>query len=581
MNKTVLVGINAKFIHSNLAIRYMKAYYHNKENRDDLNILEYSINQDIDYILNEIVIKEPNIVTFSCYLWNYEIVKKLSRVLKGVLDEVTIVYGGPEVTYTSEDELKSNPYVDYIIQGEGEETFRKLKKYLDGASEFPTSGITYREGEEIVKQFPSSGLNMGDIPFPYDNELSGLANRILYYETSRGCPFNCQYCLSSVEKGVRFRPLHMVFKELDFFLRKNVRQVKLVDRTFNTKKEHALSIMEYIIANDNGVTNFHFEVAPELIGEEFINCLKKARKGLFQLEVGVQSINDETLKIIKRKNKLQIIKDVVKSVYDLENTHMHLDLIAGLPAENYESFGKSFDYVYNLKPDQLQLGFLKVLKGSGIKKMTEKYGIIYRDYSPYEVLKTNAISYVELEQLKIIEEMVELFYNSGQFQITINKYIMLFDSAFNGFEKLAKEWVVKGLHHNKHNKLDLFQFLYDIIGDRKSLMYDYCLNEKPRKKIEWMDYQFVKATTQRVILDAIKDNGYWSNEASLYNNKQLSRMYHIDKVNFDKLPKHLKNSKIVNVTHNEIFGSYMVVNYNRRNFIHNNGEVLIVIITNK
>jgi radical SAM superfamily enzyme YgiQ (UPF0313 family) len=275
MKKTLLIGINAIFIHSNLALRYIKKYYANKEGIDCFELLEYSINQEIDFILSEILLKEPDIVTFSCYLWNIEMVRRLSQTIKSLKSEITIIYGGPEVSYTGSIEMKNYDFVDYIIQGEGEEVFRRLYNYLDHNGALPLAGLVYKENNKIIEQLPSIGLEMDEIPFPFDDDLSDLANRILYYETSRGCPFRCQYCLSSIEKGVRFKSLPIVYKELDFFLNKKVRQVKLVDRTFNTKKEHAISIMNYIIENDNGYTNFHFEIAPELMKEEFIECIAK------------------------------------------------------------------------------------------------------------------------------------------------------------------------------------------------------------------------------------------------------------------------------------------------------------------
>lgn len=584
MKKTLLVAINAKFIHSNLALRYIKKYYAQKEQEDILLLREYSINHDVDFILREILLEAPEVVAFSCYLWNIEFVRKLSYAIKSIDPKVTIIYGGPEVSYTSKNELIHNTSVDYIISGEGEEVFRKLTLFLNGLGDFPSFGLSYRN-EDIVQELPTyMGLNMDELPFPYDEELEGLENRILYYETSRGCPFNCQYCLSSIEKGVRFKSLSIVYKELDFFLKKQVRQVKLVDRTFNTKKDHALSIMNYIIEGDNGITNFHFEVAPELIGEEFIECLAKAREGLFQLEIGVQSSHSETLEIIQRKNHLPKIEEAVSRVKQLGNTHMHLDLIAGLPKENYLDFGKSFDYVYSLAPDQLQLGFLKVLKGSGMMAMKEKYGIIYRDYPPYEVLQTDALSFKELERLKVIEEMVELFYNSGQFQMTVNSWISSFSSPFIGYEYLADQWISKNMHLTKHQKLDLYQFLYDVCQEKdnksyyskQSLMFDYCLNEKPKKKADWMDYHLVDSSIQRLLLDELEAQGIWADENSLYTTKQRSRMFHIDEVSNRVLPSYFDTAKVIKIQHETYKGDFILINYQRRDFIHNNGDVVII-----
>lgn len=585
MKKTLLIGINAKFIHSNLALRYIKKYYANKEGLDCFELLEYSINQEIDFILSEILLKEPDIVSFSCYLWNIEMVRYLSQTIKSVNPNITIIYGGPEVSYTGSKEMESHNYVDYIIQGEGEEVFRQLYNFLNHNGSMPQAGLVYKEGEKIIEQLPSIGLEMDELPFPFDDDLSDLANRILYYETSRGCPFRCQYCLSSIEKGVRFKSLPIVYKELDFFLSKKVRQVKLVDRTFNTKKEHALSIMTYIIENDNGYTNFHFEVAPELMTEDFIHCLAKARAGLFQLEIGVQSTNTETLDIIKRRNHLDKIEAAVDGVKALGNTHMHLDLIAGLPKEDYPTFANSFNYVYNLKPDQLQLGFLKVLKGSGLMEMQDKYGIIYRDYPPYEVLQTDSLSFSELEDLKMIEEMVERFYNSGQFILTTEKLVSYFETPFDCFEAMAKFWKDTKMHQRQHQKLDNYQFIYDFSLSlnedfhslKNMIMYDYCFNEKPKKTTDWMNYTFVSAPIQRILLEALVANNIWTRESDAYHTKQLSRIYHIDEVKGD-LPEYLNNVKQLELERDDYSGQYIIVNYLQRDFIHNNGDILVVTI---
>jgi len=579
MDTTLLVAINAKFIHSNLALRYINTYYRLKEGEDSLLMLEYSINQETDYILHEIISKQPKIIAFSCYLWNMEIVRKLSRSLKKILPDLVVIYGGPEVSYDAEDELNHNQSVNYIIRGEGEETFRRLHRYIIGKDEMPDTGVSYRRNNEVFHKAPAAAMNMDEIPFPYSEGLEGLEHRILYYETSRGCPFQCQYCLSSVEKGVRFKSLELCFKDLDFFIKKRVVQVKFVDRTFNAKREHALGIMDYIIQQDNGVTNFHFEVAPELIDEAFIQVLKKARKGLFQLEIGVQSTHKETLEIIKRKNHLPRIEEAISQVKALNNTHIHLDLIAGLPKEDYVTFQSSFNYVYQLFPDQLQLGFLKVLKGSGMIRMKDKHEIRYRDYPPYEVLSTDAIGYMELEKLKMVEEMVELFYNSGQFQLSMERFIHKFPSPFAAYEYLAAVWEERGMHHIKHQKLDLYQFLHEMDSNLDIwLTYDYCLNEKPRKKADWMQINFIESGIQRCLLTCLEENELWTKESGTYTTKQLSRMYHMDRINSCERPEYFDTCQRVYGTNPDGKGEYMVINYNRRDFRHHNGEVVLVTI---
>lgn len=594
MKTALLVGINAKFIHSNLAIRSIYEYTRQSiAFKDDECLItqEYSINQDVDYILNQIMEADADVIGFSCYLWNIDLIRQVSRSIKLLVPKCTIIYGGPEVSYTAEEELKNNNFVDYILLGEGEASFTELLLHFFRFSDKPIKGIAFREEDKIFVHQTLSGLNMDDLPFAYASGFEGLDNRILYYETSRGCPFNCQYCLSSIEKGVRFKSLVKVFQELDVFLQKKVRQVKFVDRTFNAKQEHTLGIMEYVIDHDNGVTNFHFEVAPELVNDRFIETLKKAREGLFQLEMGVQSTHPETLKVIKRYNQLDKIVYATHRIQELKNTHIHMDLIAGLPEEGFNRFGESFDFVYQLRPDQLQLGFLKVLKGSGLMTMVDQYDIIYRNYPPYEVLQTHAITYAQLETLKLIEEMVELFYNSGLFLKTIQTLIPCFDSPFSGFSALADEWKRKGMHHKKHQKLDLYEFMYRFIQREKvenamsliqkslvrRLAFDYCLNEKPKKALAWMDFRFIEPSTQIFLLEAIALHGYWTEESSQFSTKQLSRMYHIDQWELhDEKAASFGFDRILETTHPHIEGTFIVINYERRNFIDHSGEVICI-----
>lgn len=594
MKKAVLVGINAKFVHSNLAIRSIYEYTRqllqsSKQSDQELLICEYSINQDIEYILGQLAQLRPKTIGFSCYLWNIEIIRKLSRSIKLLFPDCTILYGGPEVSYTAESELLENPYVDYILCGEGEATFAALNAYLHGDGALPDYGIAYRTDSRIIIKPTGAGLAMDELPFPYASGFEELENRILYYETSRGCPFNCQYCLSSIEKGVRFKSLDKVYSELDVFLTRKVRQVKFVDRTFNAKPEHAIGIMEYLIAHDNGTTNFHFEVAPELVNDIFIQTLKKARQGLFQLEMGVQSTNPETLKIIKRYNQLDKITYAAQAIQKLQNTHIHMDLIAGLPEEGFVRFGESFDFVYDLQPDQLQLGFLKILKGSGMIAMTDTYKIQYRDYAPYEVLTTHRLTYEEIETLKLIEEMVELFYNSGLFLKVIKSLIKRYKSPFMGFHRLADVWKQEGMHHKKHQKLNLYEFLYafihldfcnepSVVEDLvQRLAFDYCLNEKPKKSLPWMNYQYIDPQTQLFLLETIESSGHWLSESSQFTTKQLSRMYHIDtwKSNATEF-NGIQCKAVIKTEHETIEGEYLVINYEHRNFIDHSGEVIFI-----
>lgn len=586
MNKVLLVGINAKYIHSNLAIRYISKYIKQKKTSLEVDILEVSINQNLDFVLDEIVNCSADIICFSVYLWNVDFVRKLSDSLKKIKPQVKIVCGGPEVSYTPKEELLEQPSIDYIICGEGEVTALELLTLISESKDTyeklkAIQSIAYRQGEDVIVTMKREGLVMADIPFPYDS-LEGLEHRILYYETSRGCPFRCAYCLSSIEVGVRFKPLEIVYDELQFFLDRNVTQVKFVDRTFNAKNQHAIGIMEYIIAHDNGITNFHFEVAPELLQGGFIDVLSKARKGLFQLEIGVQSAYDKTLKAIRRHNDFDKINVCIAEVKALNNTHMHVDLIAGLPLESYEEFGKSFDYVYSLEPDQLQLGFLKILKGSYMCDMVKEYGIEYRNYPPYEVLQTAELSYHEVSRLKLVEEMVELFLNSGQFNYVIKALQSLFTRPFKLFESLGDYWSQTGKSGINHSKQQLYQFIYQYIyqlGQETLVNYlqlDYVLNEKPKKKLEWMEFEFIHGTEQRTILDLIEKENIWLTEFKTFNTKQLGRMFHIDRIEETLLKEVGIHPRFIEGTSSVLEGLYMVVNYEQRDFIHNNGEIVLV-----
>jgi radical SAM superfamily enzyme YgiQ (UPF0313 family) len=591
MENLLLIGINAKFVHSNLAIRSICEYAQQQIGPENtIGLHEYSINQDPDYILGQIMESQPDIIGFSCYLWNIEMIRRITRSIKLLLPLCKVIYGGPEISYTASEELRDNPYVDYILTGEGEASLTQLYRHLALMEEKPSSGIAYREGEHIIQTANTSGLNMDDLPFAYSSGFDQLHNRIVYYETSRGCPFNCQYCLSSIEKGVRFKSLEKVYAELDIFLNRNVRQVKFVDRTFNAKHTHAIGIMEYIIAHDNGKTNFHFEVAPELVNNEFIATLQKARDGLFQLEMGVQSTNPLTLQSIQRNNQLDKITYATQAIKALKNTHIHMDLIAGLPEEGFERFGESFDFVYQLKPDQLQLGFLKVLKGSGMMELAEKYPIIYRNFPPYEVLMTPSMSYQHLESLKMIEEMVELFYNSGQFTRTISTLIQWFETPFKGFSYIAQHWKSQGMHHKKHQKLDLFEFLYECIQSKvklehrqdatlliRRLTYDYCCNEKPKRSLEWMGLDYIEPQAQLFLLEKIYENNEWLSESQTYTTKQLSRMYHMDRWDeINPFDEAWAFKKVIQTTHAQLSGNYIIINYERRNFIDHSGEVIFI-----
>lgn len=431
--KIQLVAINAKYIHSNLAVYCLESYV--KQHGIHVSKKEYTINHDADHILAGIYQDAPDVVCISCYIWNILFVKELIAELKKLRPDMQIWLGGPEVSYNAREFLREYPQVSGIMRQEGEETFLQLCK-CSFAALSDVEGITYRDGEQVIENSARENVELDKLPFPYENP-SELSNRIYYYESSRGCPFSCSYCLSSVDKRLRFKSLEKVYDELGIFLEWKVPQVKFVDRTFNTRKEHAMGIWNFLKEHDNGVTNFHFEIAADLLDEEELQLLSTLRPGLVQLEIGVQSTNEQTLKEVRRNTDLDKIWANVDRLIKADNCHVHLDLIAGLPYETYERFQQSFDDVYMHHPHQLQLGFLKVLKGSYMEQMQGEYESIFHLRPPYEVLSTKWISYDEILHLKRVEEMVEMYYNSGQHKTLLRLLERRFTRPFALYEGLA------------------------------------------------------------------------------------------------------------------------------------------------
>ena len=466
--KILLAACNAKYIHSNLAVYNLRAYA--EDYRKNIILKEYTINQQKDEILRDIYLEKPDVICFSCYIWNISFVKEIAEDLKKILPDSVFWAGGPEVSFDAEDFLKKNPGFFGVMVGEGEETFRELCRfYVDkkgSLEEIP--GIAFGFGEKIRHNGWREIMDLSNVPFAYE-DMEDFRNKIVYYESSRGCPFSCSYCLSSVDKKLRFRNLDLVKKELQFFIDRKVPQVKFVDRTFNCKHSHAMEIWKYILEHDNGITNFHFEISADLLKEEELSLMEKMRPGLIQLEIGVQSTNPETIRAIRRTMDFKKLSEIVDRIHCFENIHQHLDLIAGLPYDNYESFRNSFNQVYALKPEQLQLGFLKVLKGSLMKEMAEEYGIIHKEKEPYEVLSTKWLSYGEILKLKTVESMVEVYYNSGQFQNTLNYMENFFEDGFSLYEELGKFYEEKGYHSISHSRMRRYEILLEFLEQRQEI----------------------------------------------------------------------------------------------------------------
>lgn len=489
--KILLAACNAKYIHSNLAVYDLQAYA--SDYADHIVLKEYTINQQKDDIMRDIYLEHPDVVCVSCYIWNLSFVKELMADLIKILPGADFWAGGPEVSYDAEKFLTENSEFKGVMVGEGEETFKELAGYYvekNPQDLKDMTGICYRDKDQIIHNGWRQIMDLSSIPFIY-KDLSEFKNRIIYYESSRGCPFSCSYCLSSIDKKLRFRDTETVKKELQFFIDNKVPQVKFVDRTFNCKHDHAMAIWKYINEHDNGVTNFHFEISADLLREEELQEMSTMRPGLIQLEIGVQSTNPDTIKAIHRTMDFEKLKGIVDRIHSFGNIHQHLDLIAGLPYEDYDSFRHSFNDVYALKPQQLQLGFLKVLKGSHMMEMCREYGIVYKTQEPYEVLSTKWLDYDHVLKLKTVENMVEVYYNSGQFQNTLEYLEKFFPDAFSIYERLGSFYMEKGYGDVSHTRMRRYEILLEFLEDvpeismdqvKDQMVYDLYLRENLKRR---------------------------------------------------------------------------------------------------
>lgn len=543
--KILLVAINAKYIHSNLAVYCLKSYA--AKRGIEVELTEYTINHRQDDILMDIYQRKPDVVAFSCYIWNLEFVQDIAADLYKVLPDLEIWGGGPEVSYDAEKFLAKHPEFRGIMKGEGERTFCELaglyqiygKEAVNKLDE--CHGIVWRDPKgEISQGLPQAPISLDEVPFIYEEyeNMMPFENRILYYETSRGCPFSCSYCLSSIDKRVRLRSMELVEKELQFFLDHKVPQVKFVDRTFNCNHRHSMAIWRYIKEHDNGITNFHFEIAADILNEEEMDLLATFRPGLAQLEIGVQSTNIQTIHEIDRVMDFDMVTQKVQRVASAENIHQHLDLIAGLPYENLESFKKSFNDVYRLRPQQFQLGFLKVLKGSKMHEKPGEYGIVYHTRPMYEVLSTNWLTYDEVIYLKGIEEMVEVYYNSCQFRCTMLALEAEFDTPFAMYEALAEYYEENGLNGLKHSRMGRFDILHDFILSyvkkehapkyEDDLLMDLYLREKSKSRPSWAaDLSGYKSEIQEFFRKEAEEKRYLKDYEG-YSWKQILNMTHVE-----------------------------------------------------
>ena len=544
--KILLVAINAKYIHSNLAVYCLKAYAEKNMPQDvnvQIELAEYTINQNRDEILKDIYRRQAEMICFSCYIWNLDYVESMIRDVKKVMKDVIIWAGGPEVSYDSRETLGRLPELTGVMKGEGEKTFAKLCEVYGKRSETSElsleqiDGITFRCPDGTICERPwRVPMDLSEVPFVY-HDMKKFENKIIYYETSRGCPFSCSYCLSSIDKRLRFRSLDLVFNELQFFLDHKVPQVKFVDRTFNCKHDHAMAIWKYIHEHDNGITNFHFEVAADLLNDEEIRLIRQMRPGLIQLEIGVQSTNMDTIREIRRTMRLEEVREHVARIKEKGNIHQHLDLIAGLPYEDIKSFRKSFDDVYSMRPDQLQLGFLKVLKGSYMQEMQQEYELRYKDEPPYEVLSTKWLPYSDVIELKGIEEMVEIYYNSGQFTHVVEALVENYASAYQMYQDLWQYYEDHDYMGIQHRRSARYEIVLDFVKEkypeqadvmRELLTYDYYLRENAKSRPEFAgedatDKRFVRAFYEEEEKERKHLPGY-----EQFDRNQMRKMTHLE-----------------------------------------------------
>ena len=546
MMNTLLVALNAKYIHSNIAVRYLQKYAAPSLSRPP-KILELTINNRLDFILDEIFRRSPDILLFSTYIWNVDMVRHLAAEYRKLRPDALIGAGGPEVSYESEAFLRQNPAFDLIVRGEGEETVRCLLTAIEsGESWRDIPGLSVREKAGIQTNSPRPALDLAALPFPYAPDLSDAPEQIKYYESSRGCPFQCQYCLSSIEKGVRAAPLDKVFSDLTVFLQAKVRQVKFVDRTFNYDTHRALTIWRFLRDHDNGITNFHFEITAELLNRETLDFLRTVRPEQFQFEIGVQSTNPQTLKAIRRQNNWTALCAIVREIKSFRNIHQHLDLIAGLPYENYESFHRSFNDVYALEPEQFQLGFLKILKGAGLFHDQKKYGLVSRDYPPFEVLYTPELPYEDTLRLKAVEEMVEQYYNSGRFVHTLRWLFSRLEDPFLFYQSLGDRFVSEGQQYESQSLEQRYDFFYRFCEQlpginaadlAQYLKLDYCLHQRPKRHPDWFPGPDAAALRQRALLflGREEDRTRYLPDYPQTDPKLLYKLIHLEPFSFDVL----------------------------------------------
>lgn len=576
----LLVAVNSKYIHTNPAVYSLRAYAQAAGLPEGAEVVvkQYTINEPVGGILQDIYREKPDFIGFSCYIWNISTIRQLTADLCRILPDVPVWLGGPEVSWHPRKVLQQMPGIAGIMTGEGEEVFRRLiGTYCGNGSLDEIPGIVYRQNGQVQAHKPADLLDFSSVPFPYE-DLQEFDNKIVYYESSRGCPYRCSYCLSSIDKKVRFRDLGLVYQELDFFLQHKVKQVKFVDRTFNARPDRSLAIWQYLLEHDNGCTNFHFEISADLLTEAELALMAQMRPGLIQLEIGVQTTNPDTLEAICRHASFEQIAAAVNRIKAMGTVHQHLDLIAGLPYEDYESFGRSFDQVYGLKPDQLQLGFLKVLHGSPMYEKAQEYGIVYGEYAPYEVLFTRWLSYEDVLRLKAVEEVVEIYYNSGQFQTAVACLESCFSRPFALYEALGAFCQKETQGYQAHSRIRhyerLLAFAETIPGmDRPALIcalvHDCYLRENCKSRPAFAPAEGIPGKeAARIFYQRESANPLYLKDYTEYNSKQMAHMTHLE--NYPVNVFRLQQGEVVYEPVTVLY------DYARRDTFHHDGKAWLV-----
>ena len=481
--KATLIGINSAYTHTNLAVYYL--FNNSIPKGINANIKQYNINMPKEKVLEDLFAQKSDIYIFSCYIWNIEYVLHIASSLKKITNS-TIIFGGSEVSFNTKDYFDKYDFIDYITAGEGEEITLKLLKSIQNKEQPRIQNVFDKNSKDYT--YIKKHINFNDVIFPYTNiDMKEFENKIVYYETQRGCPYNCSYCLSELDKRLRFRDIEKVKEEIMFFINNNIPLVKLIDRTFNADNKRAKEIIRFILKNSKH-TKFHFEVCANLLDDEIIELFQNAPNDMFQLEIGLQSTNENTIKEINRITDIQKIGKNVTKLLKNDNVHIHLDLISGLPYEDLTSFKESFNYAYNLNPHMLQLGFLKVLHGTMMEKSKEKYKLKYNNFTPYEILENKWINYSELSKLKNIEFLTDKYYNSNNFCNTLEYFVEKTSSTpFEFYENLNKYFIKRNLFKKILSKEDLYEILYDYLkqfDEKKAynlISFDYLNHIKIRK----------------------------------------------------------------------------------------------------